>query len=117
MIYSYYAYGCDYFWNEDLGIPEGIKATFSDHFEIEYHDHIKHDIIVDFIETLARFDFGFIVRIDSNDVVAIMEEPGCIKLRVDQNSLFEERFACQRFTIDGDGVNLLGLISERLDII
>lgn len=116
-VYSYFAYGCDYFWNEDTGIPEGIKATYSDHFEIERFSTSIQDVIVEFIETLARFDFGFIVRIDSNDVVAILEEPGLIKLRAESNSLYGVPFLTQRYVYHNDGVHLNYLISEPLDIV
>lgn len=72
-VYHYFLYAIDYFWDEETGIPSGIKEVSTDHFDIERDLLDIEGAIIQFIRVLARFDFGFMVRIDSNDVVAILD--------------------------------------------
>lgn len=116
MVYNYFLYAIDYFWDEETGIPSGIKEVSTDHFDIERDLLDIEGAIIQFIRVLARFDFGFIVRIDSNDVVAISERPGFLKLRAKSDSIFD--FFTQKYLFYSDGeVHLYGDISDLIDII
>lgn len=116
MVYHYFLYAVDYFWDEETGIISGIKEVCTDHFDIERDQSNIEDSIIQFIRVLARFDFGFIVRIDSNEVVAISERPGVLKLRAKSDSIFD--FFTQKYFYYSDGeVHLYNDVTDFIDIV
>lgn len=116
MVYHYFLYAVNYFWDEETGISSGIKEVSSDHFDIERDESNIENAILQFIRVLARFDFGFIVRIDSNEVVAFSERPGYLKLRA--RSDMDSDFFTQLYYYYSDGeVHLFNDVSDVIDII